>query len=136
VTRGRLEILGQLEREQRFVSALELHDALVLRGLGVGLSTVYRGLQSLTTAGALHTVVIHGEVAYRRCRSGHHHHVVCPECGVVDEDRSPLVEEWVWEVCRRSGGDPGSHRVDAFLRCSRCAADLAATRLGAGSTLL
>ena len=96
---------------------------------------MYRALHSLARSGALHTVVIHGEVAYRLCRSGHHHHVVCPQCGVVDEDRSPLVEQWVNEVCRRSGGDPIGHRVDAFLRCSRCNCDPAVPRPRAAANL-
>ena len=52
------------------------------RGEGVGLSTVYRALQAL--AGADEFDVLRagdGAALYRRCSSGHHHHLVCRDCG-------------------------------------------------------
>ena len=61
-------------------SAQELHDELRRRGENIGLTTVYRTLQSLASSGLVDTVRTDtGEAAYRRCSGNeHHHHLVLP----------------------------------------------------------
>lgn len=55
--------------------------------------------------------------ARSRSPSPHHHHVVCPECGWVIEDHSPLVEPWVSEVGERLGGNVVDHPADIEMLC-------------------
>src|SRR5690625_7826662 len=63
-------------------------------GETVGLATVYRTLQALTRTGRLDVLVAgDGESLYRQCEaSGHHHHLVCRECGRTVEFLAPKLE--------------------------------------------
>ena len=82
-TKQRTAVVEVMQEIDRFQSAKEIHTALQDRNAKVGLTTVYRTLQSLVDIGAvdaLHSPT--GEVLYRHCESeAHHHHLVCTKCG-------------------------------------------------------
>src|SRR5690606_13589869 len=81
-TRQRAAVAAALDEVGEFRSAQELHDLLKHRGDSVGLTTVYRTLQSLVDAGEVDVLrTDDGEAMYRRCSRGHHHHLVCRSCG-------------------------------------------------------
>ena len=83
-TRQRAAISALLENLDEFRSAQELHDELRRRGEGIGLTTVYRTLQSMAAAGLVDTLRTDtGESVYRRCSAHHHHHLVCRMCGAT-----------------------------------------------------
>ena len=67
-TRQRAAISALLENLDDFRSAQELHDELRRRGEGIGLTTVYRTLQSMAANGLVDTLRTDtGESVYRRC---------------------------------------------------------------------
>ncbi|MET0195760.1 MAG: Fur family transcriptional regulator, partial [Rhodococcus fascians] len=77
-TKQRSAISDLLDNIDEFRSAQDLHDELRKRGEGIGLTTVYRTLQALADAGNVDVLRIDtGESVFRRCSSGHHHHLVC-----------------------------------------------------------
>jgi Fur family transcriptional regulator, ferric uptake regulator len=107
-----------------FRSAQDIYADLRRDGAAVGLSTVYRHLQSLADQGAVD--VIHtpdGETTYRYCedaRSRHHHHIVCRDCGRAEEIEGPAVERWAAAVAEEHGFTDIEHTVEVFGTCSRC----------------
>lgn len=107
-----------------FRSAQDVYAELRRDGAAVGLSTVYRHLQSLADQGAVD--VIHtpdGETTYRYCedaRSRHHHHIVCRDCGRAEEIEGPAVERWAATVAEEHGFTDIEHTVEVFGTCSRC----------------
>jgi Fur family ferric uptake transcriptional regulator len=108
-----------------FRSAQDVYAALRSRGGAVGLSTVYRHLQSLVDAGVVD--VIHtseGEATYRYCGDsgdGHHHHLVCRRCGRTQEVEGRVVERWAGEIAERHGYVDVDHTVELFGVCASCA---------------
>src|SRR6478736_3725950 len=69
-TRQRAAVAAALDEVDEFRSAQELHDMLKHRGDSVGLTTVYRTLQSLADAGEVDALrTSDGETVYRRCSS-------------------------------------------------------------------
>lgn len=122
MTRQRLAVEALLEEVAEFRSAQELHRLLRSRGEQVGLTTVYRTLQSLADAGAVD--VLHpqgGETVYRRCATAdHHHHLVCRACGRTVEVEGPAVERWADKVAGAHGFTAVSHTVEVFGLCSQC----------------
>ena len=81
-TKQRAAVAAALDAVEDFRSAQELHDLLRHQGRSVGLTTVYRTLQGLADAGEVDVLrTPDGEAVYRRCSSGHHHHLVCRRCG-------------------------------------------------------
>src|SRR6202046_3963214 len=98
-TRQRAAISTLLETLDEFRSAQEIHDELRRRGEAIGLTTVYRTLQSMAAGGAVDTLRTDtGESVYRRCSTQHHHHLVCRTCGFTVEVQGGQVEAWAAEV--------------------------------------
>jgi len=122
-TRQRTAVSSALADAQEFVSAQELHARLRRRGDSVGLATVYRTLQQLTEDGEVDVLRTgEGEAVYRRCSSGHHHHLVCRHCRKTVEVDSVAVERWARRIGEESGFVDVDHVVEVFGTCSDCAA--------------
>lgn len=121
-TKQRSAISGLLDDTDEFRSAQELHEELRRRGEGIGLTTVYRTLQGLAEAGSVDVLRNDsGESVYRRCSSGHHHHLVCRSCGATVEVEGPAVERWAQAVAAEHGFTEVSHTVEVFGTCPTCA---------------
>ena len=122
-TRQRAAITELLDELDDFRSAQELHDVLRQRGEGIGLTTVYRALQSMAEAGLVDTLrTDNGESVYRRCSAEHHHHLVCRACGATVEIQGGQVETWAADIARRHGFSEVSHTIEIFGVCGDCAA--------------
>ncbi|MGF1426017.1 Fur family transcriptional regulator [Kitasatospora sp. LaBMicrA B282] len=122
-TRQRAAVSAVLDEIEDFRSAQELHDMLKHRGDSVGLTTVYRTLQSLADAGEVDVLrTADGEAVYRRCSSGHHHHLVCRLCGSTVEVEGPAVERWANTVAAEHGFTDIAHTLEIFGTCAECTA--------------
>lgn len=121
-TRQRRAVSAILDELDAFSSAQEIHDILKQRGESVGLSTVYRNLQALAEAGEVDALRNdEGEVLYRQCSSGHHHHLVCRSCGRTVEVEGPTVEKWADRTAAAHGFVAVSHTLEIFGTCEQCA---------------
>ena len=54
--------------------------------------------------------------------SGHHHHLVCRNCGFTVEVEGPTVEQWSQTIAEDNGFTEVSHTVEIFGTCRDCAA--------------
>ncbi|MFE9854342.1 Fur family transcriptional regulator [Streptomyces sp. NPDC005780] len=122
-TRQRAAVAAALDEVDEFRSAQDLHDVLKHRGDSVGLTTVYRTLQSLADAGEVDVLrTSEGESVYRRCSTGdHHHHLVCRMCGKAVEVEGPAVETWAETIAAQHGFVNVAHTVEVFGTCVECA---------------
>ena len=122
-TRQRTAVAELLERVDGFKSAQDLHDLLRAAGASVGLTTVYRHLQSLADAGQVDVLRNDdGESVYRRCPTEtHHHHLVCRTCGRSVEVEGPEVEAWASSISAQHGFTDVTHTVEVFGTCGDCA---------------
>ncbi len=120
-TKQRDEIRQALEARDDFVSAQQLHQELTLAGSSVGLATVYRTLGAFVEDGQADSLNREGETAYRACDPGHHHHLVCRECGTTVEIHADEVEAWAQAVAKEHGFTKPQHIVDIFGVCRACA---------------
>ena len=107
-----------------FRSAQDIHATLRLRGKPVGLSTVYRHLQSLVEQGVADVIQSpDGEATYRYCgetTSAHHHHLVCRKCGQTKEVKARAVERWAAEIASKFDFSDVDHTVEIFGTCASC----------------
>ncbi|ALA67749.1 Fur family transcriptional regulator [Corynebacterium lactis] len=120
-TRQRRAVVEIMRDAQNFRSAADIHRALTERGEKVGLTTVYRTLQSLAEIKAVD--VLHqnnGEALYRLCGDHHHHHLVCTDCGETVEVTGGPVEEWAHNLAEKHGFSLTGHSAEVFGLCGNC----------------
>lgn len=124
-TRGRRAVVEALTRVDGPLSAAEIHTRVAP---SVPLSSLYRSLTVLEEAGVLVTHFGQGVTRYELAEwlAGHHHHLVCIECGSVDDvELPPLLEARVAALVDEIGGmttfRPTDHALEIEGRCARCA---------------
>ncbi|MCK0111168.1 transcriptional repressor [Ornithinimicrobium sp. F0845] len=122
-TRQQAAVTAALADGQDFSSAQELHARLRAAGETVGLATVYRTLTGMAESGEVDVLrTDDGEAVYRMCSTGHHHHLVCRECGRAVEIEGPsAVERWTDQVAEKHGFTQVSHTLEIFGTCADCA---------------
>lgn len=120
-TPQRAAVAAAMDAVDGFASAQDIHLAMRKQGSAIGLSTVYRSLQTLADAGELDVLRSdEGETLYRRCGGAHHHHLVCRTCGRTEEVEGPEVETWAERVASAHGYTQVSHTVEIFGVCADC----------------
>lgn len=120
-TRQRTAIEADVDRSEEFRSAQEIHASLHAAGNKIGLATVYRTLQAMVDEEALDSLrTSDGEQVFRRCSTGHHHHLVCRECGRTEEVEGPAVERWAATVSAAHGFTEVDHTLELVGRCGDC----------------
>jgi len=120
-TRQRRAIRELLAHTDEFRTAQQVHDDLRQSGDRIGLATVYRTLQSLAETGEVDALrQPEGEMAYRRCSDGHHHHLICRNCGRTVEISASVVEAWAEQVAAQHGFRDAGHELEMFGLCDRC----------------
>ncbi len=124
-TGGRRTVVAGLVQADGPRSAAELNADL--EG-AVPVSSVYRSLAVLEEAGVVephHSVkgITRYEIA--EWLAGHHHHLVCVECGAVEDIELPSELEAQLEIVVRRLSDLSSfsasgHSLEVDGRCTRC----------------
>lgn len=122
MTRAERAVLAVLGDDNAFLSAQQIHARLLERSQRVGLTSVYRAVQSLVAARLVDVQRnAAGEATYRRCGSDtHHHHLVCRRCGRTVEIAAPGVERWVTSVTRSHGFRAPRHTLEITGVCAAC----------------
>ena len=92
MTPQRMMILAAIENSDDHISAEEIYSQVVAKYPNINISTVYRTLELLKRLGLVtETDLGGGRVRYHPAEKGHHHHLVCRECGaIIDLDESLL----------------------------------------------
>ena len=92
LTPQRAMILSILEDSDQHISAEEIYAQVSAKYPQVNISTVYRTLELLKQLGLIYEIDLgEGRVRYHPEGKGHHHHLVCQQCGaVIDIDESTL----------------------------------------------
>jgi Fur family ferric uptake transcriptional regulator len=92
LTPQRLMVVSAIESSEDHISADEVYSQVAAMYPSVNISTVYRTLELLKRLGLVtETDLGGGRVRYHPANKGHHHHLVCQECGaMIDLDESLL----------------------------------------------
>jgi Fur family transcriptional regulator, ferric uptake regulator len=120
-TARRVQVLAELIAERDDLTAQDLHERLRARGERLGLATVYRTLGLLAEEGVIDAISHHpGELCYRWCAEGHHHHLVCSDCHRVVELVDCELGPWLDQVSSRHGFVTTGHRLEVSGLCGDC----------------
>ena len=120
-TRQRERVLAELMGERDDVTAQELYERLRSGGEKLGLATVYRTLGLLAEAGVIDALSHRpGELCYRWCGEGHHHHLVCSSCHQVVELDDCELGPWLDRISQAHGFVTTGHRLEVSGLCGAC----------------
>ena len=123
VTSGKIHLLALLEKAG---SPLSIQSILkIWKGKQPDQTTLYRSLADLHTSGIvrridLNTGVAHFEYAPSR---PHHHHIVCTNCGVIEEIEQCSVGTLQKKIVHKSPlfKSITTHNLEFFGHCNKCA---------------
>jgi Fur family ferric uptake transcriptional regulator len=121
LTPQRLMIVSAIENSDGHVSAEEIYAQVVAKYPHVNISTVYRTLELLKELGLVtETDFGEGRVRYHPAQKGHHHHLVCTECGaIIDLDESSL-SSLKSMLLREYKFSANLKHLAIFGRCDKC----------------
>ena len=97
-------------------------EELVAEVNGLGRATVYRTVRLLLNEGLLCKLSLQdGAPRYTLSQKlGHHHHLVCVSCGVVQEFRQSVIEQMLMNLLAGGAGTIIGHRIEVYVLCSSC----------------
>ncbi|MBU6460328.1 MAG: ferric iron uptake transcriptional regulator [Proteobacteria bacterium] len=118
-TLPRLRILNLFETSSvRHLSAEDVYRQLLSEGVDIGLATVYRVLTQFETAGLL---VRHhfegGRSVFEMNEGGHHDHLVCMQCGRVEEFYDAEIEKRQIRIASDRGFNIHEHSLQIYADC-------------------
>ena len=121
VTLPRLKILELLESSPtRHLSAEDIYRKLLESNEDIGLATVYRVLTQFEAAGLVSRHHFEDGMAVFEINQGaHHDHIVCVECGRVEEFMDSGIEERQNAVAKRLGYEIRDHSLILYGQCKR-----------------
>ena len=122
MTRQRTAVVETLRDVDKFATAKDIHAELEARDEKVGLTTVYRTLQSLAEIDAVDVLQNpEGETLYRHCLTEHHHHhLVCTVCGRSEEIDGGPIESWARDTAKAYGYELVAHDAEIYGVCADC----------------
>ncbi|MDR3352452.1 MAG: ferric iron uptake transcriptional regulator [Zoogloeaceae bacterium] len=120
-TLPRIKILELFEKsELRHMGAEDVYRQLIAEGLDIGLATVYRVLTQFEQAGLLERHFFESSKAVFEINEGHHHdHLVCTDCGCVEEFYNPEIEKLQKKVASERGFEIQEHALYLYAKCTK-----------------
>jgi Fur family ferric uptake transcriptional regulator len=120
-TLPRLKILDLFQTSgQRHMTAEDVYRQLMLQNVDIGLDTVYRVLMQFEQADILTRSHFESERAVYELNEGEHHdHLVCLDCGRVEEFHDKEIEALQVEVAKRQGFEIADHSLSLYAHCRK-----------------
>ena len=117
----RLKIINLFETSDvRHLTAEDVYRVLLAEGVDIGLATVYRVLTQFEQAGIL---VRHhfesGKAVFELNEGKHHDHLVCLQCGRVEEFYDAEIEKRQTKVARERGFAITEHALYLYADCTK-----------------
>ena len=122
VTLPRVKILEILESaEPHHMSAEDVYRKLVKMGEDVGFATVYRVLTQFEVAGLVKRHNFEGgHSIFEIDQREHHDHLVCVNCGKVEEFFDDIIENCQIKIAKQSKFKMTHHNLTIYGICQEC----------------
>ncbi len=118
-TLPRLKILDLFKASDvRHLTAEDVYRVLIAEGMDIGLATVYRVLTQFEQAGLLMRHHFEsGKAVYELNEGGHHDHLVCMQCGRVEEFYDSEIERRQHKIAKDRGFAIHDHSLHLYVEC-------------------
>ena len=118
-TLPRIKILEVFQKSaQRHMSAEDVFKLLLAEDADVGLATVYRVLMQFEQAGILSRHHFEaGKAVFELNEGQHHDHLVCLDCGHVEEFYDAEIERRQYSIAQSRGFELQDHALALYGAC-------------------
>jgi len=121
-----LELFREAAREgsERHLSAEDVYRIMLANHVEIGLATVYRVLMQFEQAGLLRKHHFDANQAvYELADNAHHDHLVCIDCGHVEEFVDEGIEERQHAIALERGYKLHDHSLSLYVNCTKTNCD-------------
>ena len=120
-TLPRLKVLELFQTStQRHMSAEDVYKLLLNENADIGLATVYRVLTQFEQAGLLMRHHFEsGKAVFELNEGSHHDHLVCLQCGKVEEFYDPEIEKRQIKIAKDRGFNIHDHSLYLYADCTK-----------------
>jgi Fur family ferric uptake transcriptional regulator len=120
-TLPRLKILEVFQTATvRHMTAEDVFKRLLMEDADIGLATVYRVLTQFEQAGILaRSHFEQGKAVYELDEGEHHDHLVCLDCGLVEEFYDAQIEQRQHAVAAAKGFKLRDHALSLYASCTK-----------------
>ncbi len=120
-TLPRLKILNLFETSKvRHLTAEDVYKVLLKEGMDIGLATVYRALTQFEQAGLLMRHHFEtGKALFELKEGGHHDHLLCLQCGRLEEFYDAEIEKRQDEIAKERGFTIYDHSLHLYADCTK-----------------
>ena len=117
----RLKILELFQKSgQRHMSAEDVYRFALEERADIGLATIYRVLMQFEQAGILSRSQFEGGKSVYELNQGQHHdHLVCLDCGRVEEFYDASIEQRQHDIAHAKGFEISDHALSLYAHCKR-----------------
>lgn len=120
-TLPRITILELFQKSgQRHMSAEDVYRLVLQERADIGLATIYRVLMQFEQAGLLtRSQFESGKAVYELNEGQHHDHLVCLDCGRVEEFFDEVIEKRQHDIAQAKGFEIADHALSLYAHCTR-----------------
>ena len=116
-TSPRRAVAQVIANQNKHFTAEDLREQLP----SLGPATIFRSLKLLVETGVLCRVLLEdGDLHYQLSHRGHHHRLLCVECGSSQDLLGCEIEELLQQTSASHGFELSGHWLEVYGRCRSC----------------
>ncbi len=120
-TKARLAILDILGATQKPLDTLSVLERIQKKHIGIDRATVFRALKLLISKNMVHRVELsEGKSRYELSTLPHHHHLVCNQCGTIEDVRTCDIKSLEKNISKKTNFQINHHHLEFFGLCGKC----------------
>ena len=121
VTVPRVKVVSIFETSKvRHLSAEDVYKLMLAEDMDIGLATVYRVLTQFEQAGILlRSNFESGKAVFELNEGSHHDHLVCLDCGRVEEFFDEKIEDRQRKIAEEKGFQLEEHALALYGHCTK-----------------
>lgn len=120
-TRARLAVLKVLENTDKPLDVMTIKSELKKQGVDADPATIFRMMNSFFDKGIVREINFQeSKLRYEYSAKEDHHHLVCENCGVIEDISDCNIDTWENEICGKKGFLVKHHSLEFFGLCKNC----------------
>lgn len=120
-TQARIDIVSIIKKAKKPIDSASIVEQMQKKSPETNRATVFRTINMLTAKGILRKCEFEeGKSRYELSSLPHHHHIVCTNCGALQDIEGCGIAEVEERLAKQFNFKINSHRLEFFGLCKKC----------------